>query len=146
MPGIGGQYRQAAVRGKRAGFDFLELHAANGYLLHQFLSTNTNQRTDAYGGSLENRARLTLEARDALIAEMGAENVVARLSPTFAADGIADADSTLVDGEKTFNELIKFKQTTMAAKAAAAPEIPKAELPKVAPIVGFDPKYSRSLA
>ena len=93
LPGIVAQYHQAAVRGKRAGFDFLELHAANGYLLHQFLSTNSNQRSDAYGGTLENRARLTLEALDAVIAEMGADKVGVRLSPHFAAHGIADTEA-----------------------------------------------------
>ena len=93
LPGIVAQYRQAAARGKRAGFDMLELHAANGYLLQQFLSTNSNQRTDAYGGTLENRARLTLEALDAVIAEMGAERVGVRLSPHFAAHGIADGEA-----------------------------------------------------
>ena len=93
LPGIVAQYRQAAVRGKRAGFDFLELHAANGYLLHQFLATNSNQRTDAYGGSLENRARLTLEALDALIAEIGAAKVGVRLSPHFIAHDMADTEA-----------------------------------------------------
>lgn len=90
LPGIVAQYRQAAVRAKRAGFDFVEVHAANGYLLHQFLSTNSNQRTDAYGGSLENRARLILEVLDTVIAEMGADRVGIRLSPHFVAHGIAD--------------------------------------------------------
>jgi len=93
LPGIVAQYRQAAVRAKRAGFNFVEVHAANGYLLHQFLSTNSNQRTDAYGGSLENRARLTLEVLDAVIEEMGADRVGIRLSPHFAAHGIADAEA-----------------------------------------------------
>ena len=93
LPGIVAQYRQAAVRGKRAGFDFLEVHAANGYLLHQFLSTNSNQRTDAYGGTLENRARLTLEVLDAVIAEIGADSVGVRLSPHFAAHDMADAEA-----------------------------------------------------
>ena len=93
LPGIVAQYRQAAVRGQRAGFDFLELHAANGYLLHQFLSTNTNQRTDGYGGSLENRARLTLEALDAVIDVMGAAQVGVRLSPHFAAFDMADTEA-----------------------------------------------------
>ncbi|MEO7159401.1 MAG: alkene reductase [Polaromonas sp.] len=93
LPGIVDQYRQAAVRGKRAGFDFLELHAANGYLLHQFLSTNSNQRSDAYGGSLENRARLTLEVLDAVIAEMGAQNVGVRVSPHFVAHDMADTEA-----------------------------------------------------
>lgn len=93
LPGIVAQYRQAAARGKRIGFDFLEVHAANGYLLHQFLSTNSNQRTDAYGGSLENRARLTLDVLDAVIAEMGADRVGVRLSPHFVAHGIADTEA-----------------------------------------------------
>ena len=91
LPGIVAQYGQAALRGKRAGFDFIEVHAANGYLLNQFQATNSNQRTDAYGGSLENRARLTLEAVDATIAEIGADRVGVRLSPHFAAHDIADA-------------------------------------------------------
>ncbi len=92
MSGIVEQYRQAAARAKRAGFDLVEVHAANGYLLQQFLSTNSNQRTDAYGGTLENRARLALEAVDAAIGEIGAERVGVRLSPHFVAHGIADQD------------------------------------------------------
>ena len=93
LPGIVEQYRQAAVRGQRAGFDFLEVHAANGYLLQQFLSTNSNQRTDAYGGSLENRARLTLEVLDAVIEKVGAKQVGVRLSPHFMAMDIADSEA-----------------------------------------------------
>jgi len=106
MPGIVAQYRQAAVRGKRAGFDFLELHAANGYLLQQFLSTNSNQRTDAYGGSLENRARLTLEALDAIIEVMGAQQIGVRLSPHFTAMDIADteAEASALYLAKAFSE------------------------------------------
>lgn len=93
MPGIIEQYRQAAHRAKRAGFDMVEVHAANGYLLQQFMSTNSNTRTDLYGGSLENRARLTLEAIDAAIAEIGASRVGIRLSPGFVAHGIADTEA-----------------------------------------------------
>ena len=106
MPGIVAQYRQAAVRGKRAGFDFLELHAANGYLLHQFLSTNSNQRTDAYGGSLENRARLTLEALDAVIGVIGAKQVGVRLSPHFMGMDMADteAEASALYLAKAFSE------------------------------------------
>ena len=65
---------------------------------------------------------------------------------TWVGDGITDATDTIAAGEKTFNELIKLKQTTMAAKPPATPEVPKAELLKVAPIVGFDPKDSRGMA
>lgn len=90
IPGIVDDYAQAARRADRAGFDMVEIHAANGYLLQQFLSTNSNLRTDRYGGSLENRARLTLEAVDAAIAVLGAERVGVRLSPHFSGHGIAD--------------------------------------------------------
>ena len=93
LPGIVAQYRQAAARGKRAGFDLLEVHAANGYLLNQFLATNSNHRTDIYGGTLENRARLILEVVDAVIEEMGADRIGVRLSPHFAAHDMADSDA-----------------------------------------------------
>lgn len=93
IPGIVEQYRLASRRAKAAGFDFVEVHAANGYLLQQFMATNSNLRTDIYGGSLENRARLTLEAVDAAIAELGADRVGVRISPHFNAHGIADTES-----------------------------------------------------
>lgn len=93
LPGIVAQYRQAAQRAGRAGFDLVEVHAANGYLLQQFMATNSNLRSDAYGGSLENRARLTLEAVDAAIAELGADRVGVRISPHFVAHGIDDAEA-----------------------------------------------------
>ena len=63
------QYKQAAIRAKAAGFDGVELHAANGYLIDQFLQSKTNQREDEYGGSVENRARFLLEVTDALSEE-----------------------------------------------------------------------------
>jgi N-ethylmaleimide reductase len=105
IAGVIAQYSQAAARARRAGFDFVEIHAANGYLPHQFLATGTNQRTDAYGGSIENRARFVLEAVDAAIAEMGAERVGVRLSPHFAGhnmvDDEADASTLYVAKELT---------------------------------------------
>ena len=70
-----GAYRRAADNARRAGFDGVELHGANGYLLDQFLQDSTNQRTDAYGGSIENRARLLLEVTDACVAVWGANRV-----------------------------------------------------------------------
>jgi N-ethylmaleimide reductase len=93
IAGIVAQYKQAAARARRAGFDFVEVHSANGYLPHQFLSTNTNQRTDEYGGSIENRARFVLEAVDAAIEEMGADRVGVRLSPHFIGHDIADDEA-----------------------------------------------------
>ncbi|MGQ5524950.1 alkene reductase [Chitinimonas sp. PSY-7] len=93
LPGIVADYTQAARRAIRAGFDLIEIHAANGYLLHQFLATNTNQRTDAYGGNKENRTRLLLEVVDAISAEVGADKVGVRLSPHFTLHDIQDAEA-----------------------------------------------------
>lgn len=74
-------YRQAAVRAKDAGFDGVEIHAANGYLIDQFLQSKSNQRTDQYGGSLENRYRFLKEIVEALLTVWPANRVGVRLSP-----------------------------------------------------------------
>ena len=81
IPGVVEAYRHGAKMAMEAGFDGVEVHAANGYLLDQFLQDSTNHRTDAYGGSLENRARLLLEAVDACISVWGACRVGVHLSP-----------------------------------------------------------------
>ena len=75
------QFKQAAIRAKEAGFDGVELHAANGYLIDQFLQTKTNKREDEYGGSVESRARFLLEVVDALIEVWGAGRVGVHLAP-----------------------------------------------------------------
>lgn len=85
-------YASAAARAMDAGFDGVEIHGANGYLLHQFLASNINLRTDGYGGSAANRARLTLEVCQAVIAEVGADRVGLRLAPIFLGNGVNDAD------------------------------------------------------
>jgi len=90
IPGIVDDYRQAAIRAKRAGFDMVEVHAANAYLLNQFLATGTNQRTDQYGGSLENRARFPLEVVDAVVEVFGAERVGIRMTPFIELFGLTD--------------------------------------------------------
>ncbi|WP_447044588.1 alkene reductase [Vreelandella sp. H-I2] len=90
IPGIVEDYRQAAERAKRAGFDMVEVHAANAYLLNQFLATGTNQRTDQYGGSLENRARFPLEVVDAVIDVYGADRVGIRMTPFIELFGLTD--------------------------------------------------------
>jgi N-ethylmaleimide reductase len=94
LPGIVADYRRAAAAAvHEAGFDGVEIHGANGYLLDQFLKTGANQRTDAYGGSIENRARLLLEATQAVIDGVGdAGRVGIRLSPVTPANDIVDAD------------------------------------------------------
>ncbi len=92
IPGIVEDYRKAARAAIDAGFDGVELHAANGYLIDQFLRAGSNQRTDAYGGSIENRARLLTEVLDVITAEIGAERTAIRISPVTPANDAADAD------------------------------------------------------
>ena len=81
IPGIVNDFRQAVANAREAGFDMVELHGAHGYLLHQFLSPSSNQRTDQYGGSVENRARLVLEVIDAVSKEWSADRMGIRVSP-----------------------------------------------------------------
>lgn len=81
LPGIVDDYRQAARRAQAAGFDGVEIHSANGYLLDEFLQSRTNHRTDAYGGSIENRYRLLKEVVQAILLELPANRVGVRLSP-----------------------------------------------------------------
>jgi N-ethylmaleimide reductase len=85
-------YRQGAVNAQKAGFDGVEIHGANGYLIEQFLQSNSNLRTDRYGGSIENRARLLLEITQAAIGVWGADRVGVRLSPYGIANGSGEAD------------------------------------------------------
>ncbi|HEU4459456.1 MAG TPA: alkene reductase [Methylibium sp.] len=92
LPGIVADYRRAAANAIEAGFDGVEVHAANGYLLDQFLRSGSNHRTDAYGGSIENRARLLVEVMQAVTAEIGAGRTGIRLSPVTPANDVSDAD------------------------------------------------------
>ncbi len=92
LPGIVEAYRKGAENAKRAGFDGVEIHGANGYLLDQFLQDSTNKRTDAYGGSIENRARLMLEVADAVIGVWGAGRVGMHLAPRGDAHTMGDSD------------------------------------------------------
>ena len=93
IAGVIEAYRQAAVNAQKAGFDGVEIHGANGYLIEQFLQSNSNSRTDRYGGSIENRARLLLEITQAAIEVWGADRVGVRLSPYGIANGSGEADS-----------------------------------------------------
>ena len=92
IPRIVGQFRQAAENAKAAGFDGVEIHGANGYLLDQFLRSGSNRRTDRYGGSLENRARLPLEVTEAVIDVWGGDRVGYRISPYFTRNSMSDAN------------------------------------------------------
>ena len=92
------QFRRAARNALRAGFDGVEIHGANGYLIDQFLRDGTNRRSDAYGGSVENRVRFALEVVDAVVAEIGAGRVGIRLSPVTPFNDIADSQPQAVFG------------------------------------------------
>ncbi len=102
LPGIVAQFRQGAANAKAAGFDGVEVHAANGYLLDQFLRDKTNRRTDRYGGSAENRARLLIEVTEAVAGVWSGERVGVHLSPTNPFNDIADSDP-----EQTFATAVR---------------------------------------
>jgi 2,4-dienoyl-CoA reductase-like NADH-dependent reductase (Old Yellow Enzyme family) len=92
IPGIVEAYRQGAANAKRAGFDGVEIHGANGYLPDQFLQDSTNKRTDRYGGPIENRARFMLEVTDAAIAEWGADRVGMHLNLRMSSNSMGDSN------------------------------------------------------
>ena len=92
IPGIVEQFRRGAERAKAAGFDGVELHGANGYLIDQFLQDGTNKRTDIYGGSLENRTRFLIEVAEAVISVWGPNRVGVRLTPSGEFNGMSDSN------------------------------------------------------
>jgi len=101
IKGIIEEFKQGAINAKRAGFDGIELHGANGYLVDQFLKDNTNKRNDEYGGSVANRSRFTLEVLDVLIEVFGAGRVGIKLSPVGRYNDMYDSDPI-----KLFNYLL----------------------------------------
>jgi len=102
LPGIVNDFRQAAANAIAAGFDGVEIHGANGYLLDQFAKDGANVRTDAYGGSVENRARLLLEVTAAVVDEIGADRTGVRISPVSPAGGISSSDP-----QAQFNHIVE---------------------------------------
>lgn len=98
IPGIIEAYRRGAENALAAGFDGVEIHGANGYLLDQFLQDSTNQRLDEYGGSIENRARLMLEVTDAVISVWGAKRVGMHLAPRGDAHSMGDSNPAATFG------------------------------------------------
>jgi len=98
IPGIVEAYRKGAENAQRAGFDGVELHGANGYLLDQFLQDKTNHRTDAYGGPIENRARLMLEVTDAAVSVWGANRVGMHLAPRCDVHDMGDSNPAATFG------------------------------------------------
>jgi 2,4-dienoyl-CoA reductase-like NADH-dependent reductase (Old Yellow Enzyme family) len=98
IPAIVEAFRKGAENAKKAGFDGVEVHGANGYLLDQFLQDSTNQRTDEYGGPIENRARLMIETVDAAISVWGPDRVGLHLAPRSDAHDMADSDPAATFG------------------------------------------------
>ncbi|MDE2148338.1 MAG: alkene reductase [Gammaproteobacteria bacterium] len=92
IPGVVEVYRRAAANARIAGFDGVEVHAANGYLLDQFLRDGSNQRDDGYGGSIDNRSRLLFEVMQAVAAEVGSGRVGVRLAPVSSFNDMRDSD------------------------------------------------------
>jgi 2,4-dienoyl-CoA reductase-like NADH-dependent reductase (Old Yellow Enzyme family) len=117
IPAIVEAYRKGAENAKAAGFDGVQVHGANGYLLDQFLQDSTNQRTDAYGGPIENRARLMLEVVDACIEVWGANRVGMHLAPRGDAHTMGDSNAAATFGYVA-RELGKRKIAFIAAREA----------------------------
>ncbi len=114
-------FRRGAANAQAAGFDGVELHGANGYLIDQFLQDGSNHRTDGYGGSIENRARFMLEAADAAISVWGSDRVGMHLAPRGDSHGVFDSNR-----EATFTyaakELGKRKLAFIAAREHVGPD------------------------
>lgn len=98
IPEIVDDFRRAAISAKEAGFDGVEIHAANGYLIDQFLRDGTNKRADAYGGSIANRCRFMMEVVEAVAPVFGADHTGIRLSPVFATYSMSDSDPAATFG------------------------------------------------
>ena len=92
IPGIVEDYRKAAERAQQAGFEGVELHSANGYLMDQFLQDGSNKRTDEYGGSIENRARFLFEVVTALVSVWGRDRVAVRIGPNGRWNDMSDSN------------------------------------------------------
>jgi N-ethylmaleimide reductase len=120
LPGIVDQYRQAARRAVEAGFDGVEVHAANGYLLDQFLRDGTNRRTDQYGGPLENRSRLLLEVLSAVLESWEPARVGVRISPENSFNDMHDSDP-----QGTFN----FVARALSGKGLGYLHVVEGEVP-----------------
>ncbi len=120
IPGIVGQFREAAVNAKTAGFDGVEIHAANGYLLDQFLRDGTNQRGDRYGGSVENRVRFPLEVVQAVAEVWGSDRVGVRISPTGTFNNMHDSSP-----DRTFGGFVEKLAPLGLAYLHVVEEIPE---------------------
>jgi len=120
IPGIVAAYRQGAQNAQTAGFDAVEIHGANGYLLDQFLQDSVNHRTDEYGGTIENRARLMLEVADAVISVWGSGRVGMHLAPRGDAQSMGDSDPAATFGYVA-RELGRRKLAFLCARESLGP-------------------------
>ena len=130
IPAVIEAYRQGAENAKAAGFDGVEIHGANGYLIDQFLQDSTNKRTDEYGGSIENRARFMMEVTDAVVSVWGADRVGMHIAPRGDAHDMGDSDPAALFGHVA-SELGKRKLAFLCAreshdKPALGPDLKKA--------------------
>jgi len=130
IPGIVAEYRRGAENAKRAGFDGVEVHGANGYLLDQFLQDGTNKRTDAYGGPIENRARLMLEAVDACIEVWGADRVGLHLAPRGDSHTMSDSNPLATFGYVA-EQMGKRKLAFLCTREHQGPDAISSELKKL---------------
>jgi N-ethylmaleimide reductase len=135
IPGLIGEYRNAARNAVRAGFDGVEIHAANGYLIDQFLRNGSNLRTDRYGGPIENRIALLVEVTKAVADVVGAERTGVRLSPNGDSQGVNDSEP-----EKLFvAAAAALSQWSIAFLELREPGIDgtfgKADRPPIAPLI-----------
>jgi N-ethylmaleimide reductase len=131
IAGIVEDYRLGARNARDAGFDGVELHAANGYLIDQFLRDRTNRRTDRYGGSAPNRVRFLIEITEALVGEWGAERVGVRLSPTNPFNDMGDSNPAATFSTAV-GELDRFGLAYLhVVEPAATDPVPTGELPDI---------------
>lgn len=121
IPGVIEAYRRGAENARAAGFDGVELHGANGYLLDQFLQDSTNHRTDRYGGTLENRARLMLEVTDAVISVWGAARVGMHLAPRCDSHDMGDSNRAATFGYVA-RELGRRKLAFICSRESLGPD------------------------
>ncbi|MGE3930456.1 MAG: alkene reductase, partial [Hyphomonadaceae bacterium] len=121
IPGVIEAYRKGAENAKRAGFDGVEIHGANGYLLDQFLQDGSNKRTDAYGGPVEHRARLLLEVAEACVSVWGAGRVGMHLAPRGDAHGMGDSN-LLATFSYVASELGRRKLAFLCTREREAPD------------------------
>lgn len=145
IPGIIEEFRLAAGRALRAGFDGVEIHGANGYLPDQFLQDGTNKRTDEYGGPIENRARFMLEVTQAAISVWGADRVGVRIAPSGTYGSMSDSDPAATFGYLT----TELDRLGIAYLHVVEPRIKGIEeiVKDQAPIASqhLRPKFSRTL-